>query len=128
MTGSSTTHYPSWGSETASPLCRFDRPSSVSLPLMGIRNVGCFAGTKDVPRACGSLLTTPHGDQKRDSCPLTTRGDRNTLKRFTLHSSNNSLPLMGIRNFFFEKLGGLRKAVAHYPSWGSETLRCHGIQ
>lgn len=124
--GSSTgTHYPSWGSGTATRANELPRVYD-SLPLMGIRNdallhllldffdgslplMGIRNGEWTEKEAEGVQLITPHGDQEQ---LLDQPGDPGRDRLITPHGDQElnvlqalgvpmpiSLPLMGIRNY-----------------------------
>ena len=144
----SVSHYPSWGSGTSSceQRAREDfNPLSISLPLMGIRNIQ--REQRNVPTASSLplmgirnfllvplgdghlLLTTPHGDQERLSgrrrrrCSRThypSWGSGTAIGFSATAMTLNSLPLMGIRNHRAVHLHTSGQS-AHYPSWGSGT-------
>ena len=77
------THYPSWGSETRVSRFRGQYVAAVSLPLMGIGNAASVAA--DVGRPV-------------DSLPLMGIGNHAPEARTAEYLLANSLPLMGIGN------------------------------
>ena len=98
-------HYPSWGSETATTSASSSSISDSHYPSWGSETAVGHVEHADLNR-----LTTPHGDQKRfglqdglvsvdDSLPL--MGIRNWLdpENFGNVFRFGSLPLMGIRNY-----------------------------
>ena len=99
---STSPHYPSWGSGTIVVTIDAGGPI-VSLPLMGIGNVGQPDALRNRPG-----LTTPHGDREPepDSEPATAKADTHYPSwgsgtdaiTLILRDGDHSLPLMGIGN------------------------------
>ena len=103
----STTHYPSWGSETSAPPPDVVLDRSSHYPSWGSETserIGLSVGPDSV------ALTTPHGDQKQARRGLPTMdleahypswgSETIRLLRSIDQSLRNSLPLMGIRNHY----------------------------
>ena len=91
------------GDQERSCLVDLSFACSISLPLMGIRNVGRVPGVHQVVE-----LTTPHGDQERPS----------TRRRATRPRSHYPSWGSGTRT---DRRRCRRGAPPHYPSWGSGT-------
>ena len=107
-----------------------ERRVVISLPLMGIGNVGDQRG----PRLPDRLIT-PHGDRKLRPRPPGGPPRRSHYPSWGSETSGEpvdgqpdgvSLPLMGIGNEVqgHHALGG---GPPHYPSWGSETKLSSGL-
>ena len=86
--------------------------SSVSLPLMGIRNRSGLAAANDRQLATSLPLM---GIRNRDR-----PGDHRSK------TAGVSLPLMGIRNPVRAARSWTSPPSPHYPSWGSGTARLYG--